>query len=122
MILMIWIGQYLEKLGIAVTTADILRRAAVRAVAAVNQGRRDADMREPILDHHDVVPVVAEVVNIVEAARVQPESFHKCHVFLVDVLEFFGRVWIQIAIPNAADDELMQVTVGPSERGLKDPM
>ena len=88
----------------------------------MNQGRRDADMREPILDHDDVVPVVAEVVNIVEAARVKPESLHKCHVFLVDVLEFFGRVRIQITIPHAADDELMQVTVGPSKRGLKDPV
>ncbi len=58
MFLMVWISYYLEELGIAVGTANILRWAGVRAVAAVNQGRRDVGTQEPLLDDHDVVPIV----------------------------------------------------------------
>jgi hypothetical protein len=59
MFLMVWISYYLEELGIAVDTANILRWAGVRAVAAVNQGQRDVGTQEPLLDDHDVVPIVA---------------------------------------------------------------
>jgi hypothetical protein len=59
MVLMVWISYCLEELGIAVDTANILRWAGVRAIGAVNQGRRDVRMQEPILDDYDVVPVVA---------------------------------------------------------------
>ena len=45
MFLMVWISYYLEELGIAVGTANILRWAGVRAVAAVNQGPRDVGIR-----------------------------------------------------------------------------
>ena len=58
MFLMVWISYYLEELGIAVGTANILRWAGVRAVAAVNQGRRDVRTQEPLLDDHDVVSIV----------------------------------------------------------------
>ncbi len=45
MFLMVWTSYYLEELGIAVGTANILRWAGVRAVAAVNQGPRDVGIR-----------------------------------------------------------------------------
>jgi hypothetical protein len=38
---------------------------------------------------------------------------------LIDVLEFVVKIRIRIAVSNTADDELVQMTVRPAERGLK---
>ncbi len=43
---------------------------------------------------------------------------------MIDVLQFIRQIWIWIwiRVANAADDELMQMAVGPTEGGLKHRM
>ena len=72
-----------------------------------------------VLDQHHVMPVISEVIHIVEAARIHPKSFLQHDFALIDVLQFFVEIRIGFAVADAADDEFMQVTVGPAKRSLK---
>src|ERR1022692_552831 len=118
---MAWIGQDFEELRVSVRTADILRWAGIFSGDAGDRGCRGS-LQMPIFDDRDVMPVVAEVVDVVEAARLESERIEKDDLRLVDVPKFLGPIGIRIGILDATDDELVQVTVGPAERGLDRPI
>jgi hypothetical protein len=66
--LVIGIGDDFEELCISRRTPEILRWAGMFSGAAVDRGCRGGlDM--PVLHDCDVMPVVAEVIDVVEAAR-----------------------------------------------------
>ena len=117
--LMLWIRDRFEELCIAAGASNILRWAAVRSTAAVDQRRGDVSIWDLLLDDDDVMPVIAEVVDVVKAAGIEAKSFDEEDVFLIDVLEFVREIWIWIGVAHAADDELMQMAVSPTEGGLK---
>jgi hypothetical protein len=52
-----------------VGATDVLRWTSVSPIAAVNQSRRDSGVRMLIFDHNDVMPGVAEVIEIVSNFR-----------------------------------------------------
>ncbi len=66
--LVLWISNRFEKLCIAARASNILRWAAVRSVAAVNQRRCDVSIGDLLFDDNDVMPVITEVVDVVKAA------------------------------------------------------
>ncbi len=108
--LMAWIGQDLEELCVSVRTADILRWAGIFSGNAVDRGCRGG-LEVAIFDDRDVMPVVAEVVDVVEAARLESQSIEKGYLRLIDVPEFISQIGIRMGILDATDDELVQMTV-----------
>ena len=60
--LVLWIRDRFEELCIAAGASNILRWAAV------DQRRRDLSIGDLLFDYNDVMPIVAEVVDIVKAA------------------------------------------------------
>jgi len=110
-----------EKFGVAEGAADIFGWAGILPADAANRGRRFR-LDVLVLDQHHVMPVIPEVINVVKAARVYAEGLVQQDASLIDVLEFVLKIRIRFAVPNAADDELVQMAVRPTEGGLKDLM
>ena len=59
-----------------------------------------------------------QVVDVVEAARLESQSVKKDYLRLIDEPKLISPIGIRIGVPDAADNKLMQVTVGPAERAL----
>jgi hypothetical protein len=64
------------------------------------------------------MPVVAEVIDVVEGARFEAERIEKDDPRLIDALKFLGPIGVRIGILDATDGGLVQMAVGPTERGL----
>ena len=121
-VVMVGVADGFEKISIGPGAADILRRSSagsLQAFGMTGQGIEGQPFRDP--DH--VGPVVAEIVEIAEG------QFLPCEIRQPD----FGVVedphaakaivkLVEVAIAQAADPELMQMAVGPAERGLKHEM
>src|SRR5437016_5231880 len=75
-----------------------------------------------IFDDHDVVPVVTEVVEVVKATRLMTDGVGENNSPLVELLKFLRPLRIVWAVAFAAENELMQVAVGPAHTGLQDAM
>lgn len=73
MFLVLRVGEAREEILVAARTAHVLGRAGTRAVRAIDRRLRCVARQEQILDRDDAVPVVAEVVQVVEAAAAGPE-------------------------------------------------
>src|ERR1700685_3785427 len=119
---MLWVFDCGKELRISTRATDIFRRACILSAAAVDQSRCHPRMRMLVLDNRDVMPVVTEIVNVVEAARVHAECFVQYDAALLNVFDFVGKIRIQFGVTYTADDELVQVTVCPAECDLKDLM
>src|SRR5690606_13825739 len=65
------------------------------------------------------MPVISEVVHVVEAARIRPQRSRQLDVSLIDVSELSRKVGVGCAVAYAADHELMQVIVRPSHARSK---
>jgi hypothetical protein len=72
-LLVLWIRDRFEELCIAAGASNILRWAAVRSTAAVDQRRRDVSIGDLLLDDDDVMPVITEVVDVVKAAGIESD-------------------------------------------------
>ncbi len=46
----------------------------------------------PIFDDRNVMPMISEIINVVEAARFETERFEKNDPGLIDVPKFIGPV------------------------------
>src|SRR5215218_3758643 len=60
------VGDDVEEIGVAVDAADILGRPGARALDAAGRARGGVEGEEP-LELDDVLPVVAEVIDVKEA-------------------------------------------------------
>ena len=123
---MVGIAPRFEELGITGYTADIFRRTCSGTIDAgrIFEGwiRRDASFE---LDQ--MPPVVAEVVQIeepdglglrpLEVAQPDQRGFEHPEVVFEILLEELRR-----AIAEAANDELVKITIEPTERRLNDVM
>ena len=118
------IGDDVEEVGIAVEAADILGRTGTPAVDAARIARRRVEGEEP-LERDDVLPVVAEVVDVDEAevfAAVEIAQPHLAFIEAAGIVLQLGLAGFGIAVGHAADAELVQVAVPPAEGGLDDAM
>ena len=79
-------------------------------------------MRMLILDDHDVMPVVAEVIHIVKTTGIHTERLIQCDATFVALIEFCCIIRVGIAVGDAGDDKLVKMAVGPTEGNLQDPM
>jgi len=118
------VGDDVEEAGIAADAADILGWTSTPAPDAARTARRRVEGEEP-LELDDVLPVVAEVIDVKKAEAFAAVEIAQAHVAFVEaagvVLEL-GLAEFGIAVGQAADAELVQVAVPPAEGGLDDAM
>ena len=109
-----------QELGISVRSADIFGRTGIFTVEAPNAQSllRVAGVR--VFDDHDMVPAVAEVVEVVKTSRLIADGLGENDSLLIELLELLGPVRIVGAVAFAAENELMQVAIGPAHAGLQD--
>ena len=102
--------------------ADILGRPGAGAVNATGGARRQVEGEQP-LELDDMLPVVAEVVDVKEAEALAAVEVAQAHLALVEaagVVFELGLADLCIAVRQAADAELVQVIIPPAEGGLND--
>ena len=116
------VGNDVEESGIAMDAADILGRPGAGAVNATGGARRQVEGEQP-LELDDMLPVVAEVVDVKEAEALAAVEVAQAHLALVEaagVVFELGLADLCIAVRQAADAELVQVIIPPAEGGLND--
>jgi hypothetical protein len=82
-----WICNGIQELRITVHATDILRRAGVLTVDTADCDGLARPRHMMLLYQDNVVPTVAEVVEIIEAARVRSEGLMKHNSALVRLLQ-----------------------------------
>src|SRR5215213_9557664 len=110
------VGDDVEEVGVAVDAADILGRPGAGAVDAAGGARRRVEGEQP-LELDDMLPVVAEVVDVQEAEALAAVEVEEADLALVEaagvVLEL-GLADLGITVGQAADTELVQVRIPPT--------
>ena len=118
------VGDDFEEAGIEVDAANILGGPGTRAIDTGRPARRRVEGEEPF-KRDDVLPVVAEVIDVEEAEAFAAVEVAQPDLALVEtagvVLEL-GLAEFGIAVGQAADAELVEVAVPPAESGLDDMM
>ncbi len=114
----IGVGECGEEVRIAQSAAHIFGRAGVLSIIAANSRSR-LHFNVLVFDDHDVMPVIFEVIHIVEAASIDTESCAQRNASLINVIEVLVGIRIRFAVSHPANDELMQVTIRPADRNLK---
>src|ERR1700730_15115071 len=116
------VGNDVEEVGVAVDAADILGRPGAGTVDAAGGARLRVE-GEDSLEFDDVLPVVAEVVDIEKTEVVPAVEVEEAHGALIEVagvaLEF-RLANLGVAVGQTADPELVKVAVPPPEGGLDD--
>ncbi len=114
-----FVGDGGQECGVAFWPADIFRRAA----AGDLQQERHADgigILEPALDLDDLLPVVAEVIQITDGLRPGvPDDVVEPGLSRIDRLVARGEVRIGDAPLDATGGEGVEMGVGPAECGLR---
>src|SRR5258705_12574358 len=117
---MLFVGEDFDHFKVATNPAAILRGAGVRAgetngMFALGIGRQN------LLDEYLVLPAVAEIVLINKIAFHRRSHFSDGVAFLADGLPAkIHHVRVGSAVESVADDELVQMTVGPTHYSLDD--
>jgi hypothetical protein len=111
MLFVVGISNRGEELSIAVTAADILRRTRVRAIAAMDQRGEGLRVWRSFFNSDHVVPVIAEIIDIVKAASIDSERFIQGDATFVAMIKFRGIVRVGVAVGDAGDYKLMKMAV-----------
>ena len=77
------VGDDVEEVGVAVDAADILGRSGTGAVDAAGRARRRVEGEEP-LELDDVLPIVAEVIEVKEAEAFAAVKVEEADLALID--------------------------------------
>ena len=113
-----------EEAAIAVDAANILGWSGPRAVDAGGPARRGIEGEESF-ELDDVFPVVAEVIDVEEAEAFAVVEVAQPYLALVETAGVILELWLAefgIAVGQATDAKLVEVTVPPAEGGLDDTM
>src|SRR5262249_15152347 len=99
---------------------DILWRAGVLASQATKPQSLLGGSGVRDFDGNDMMPVAAEVIDIVETARLRGHRPAEHDTLFIQLLEFIGEVRVVGAVALTPEDKLMQVAVSPAHAYLDD--
>src|SRR3972149_9116374 len=112
------VPDHLEEVGIAVGSSDVFRRASALACDAQYRRRRIEGERITPFEDDRMMPVVAEVVDIVEGANVHAQRLLEPDASFIDEFDGFPVVLEIVGVSTSVDDELVQMAVEPFFRFL----
>ena len=99
--LMLQIRDRGEEIGVAGSAADVFRRAGVLAGEALDAEPR-LRLNTGALDQDRVMPVIAEVVDVIEAARLATQGGTQHDAALVHLLQFVVPFGVGLGVAQAA--------------------